>query len=262
MKSWTFFRLLPWLCLLLAGSGIAVELASPPKVTLDGTAAVLSWRTDVPCGTRVSYGRDPQKLDRKYEGGVTDAHEARLEGLETGATYYYSVGSARQKLASGSFTVGAPAAEPAPPPPTPPTPKKGLLGRVLDALSPASPTPPEAQSPGARAPPPPARETWGRMETLQDHFDRHGPDFQSRGPEEYAAQAWQFLQRARAGELAMKWDASDATLRVWDPATRAFAAYNQVGRTKTYFRPNSAGYWQRQPGRLVKPADLPALLAR
>lgn len=261
MKSWIFFRLLPWLCLLLAGSAGAVELASPPQVTLDGNAVVLTWRTDVPCGTRVSYGRDPLKLDRKYEGGVTDTHEARLEGLEPGATYHYTVGSARQKLAGGNFTVGAQAVPPPSAPPVP-APKKGLLGRVLDALSPTAPTAPETKTPGARAPPPPAHETWGRMETLQDHFDRHGPDFNSRSPEEYAAQAWQFLQRARAGELPMKWDAGEATLRVWDPATRAFAAYNQAGRTKTYFRPNNAGYWQRQPGRLVKPADLPSLLAR
>ena len=37
---------------------------------------------------------------------------------------------------------------------------------------------------------------------------------------------------------------------------RVFAAYNGVGRTKTFFKPESPGYWQRQPGRPVKPADL------
>jgi pyocin large subunit-like protein len=54
----------------------------------------------------------------------------------------------------------------------------------------------------------------------------------------------------------MKLDDTDGTLRVFDPKTRAFAAYNEGGRTKTFFKPESASYWQRQPGRPVKPADL------
>jgi pyocin large subunit-like protein len=55
----------------------------------------------------------------------------------------------------------------------------------------------------------------------------------------------------------MKWDDSDQSLRVYDPKTRAFAAYNRDGTTKTYFRPNSPTYWDRQPGRLIQPAQLP-----
>ena len=35
--------------------------------------------------------------------------------------------------------------------------------------------------------------------------------------------------------------------------TRAFAAYNRNGTTKTFFKPESRDYFERQPGELVKP---------
>ena len=52
--------------------------------------------------------------------------------------------------------------------------------------------------------------------------------------------------------LPAKRDA-DGSLRVFDPATGAFAAYNRDGTTKTYFKPGSPGYFERQPG---TPVDL------
>ena len=94
------------------------------------------------------------------------------------------------------------------------------------------------------------------MGSLQDHYDRHGPDFGSRSADEYAAQAWQFLQRAKKEGLPMKLDEADGTIRVWDPKTRTFAAYTEHGRTRTYFRPNNPSYWTRQPGRPVSAAQL------
>ena len=54
----------------------------------------------------------------------------------------------------------------------------------------------------------------------------------------------------------MKWDDSDDTLRVWEPATRTFAAYDRRGRTRTFFKPSNPDYWTRQPGRSVKAAEL------
>ncbi len=234
MTRWFLALLVLMSMLPAAGRLRAVELQSPPVVKVEGQSATITWRTDVACGTRLNYGRDLAKLDQKVEGEVTASHSVKLDGLAQGATYYFSVGSARQKLSSGSFTV---------------------TGAGMAPSAEAAPAP-AAKSPGARSPPP-TRETWGRMDTLQDHFDRHGRDFQSATPDAYAAQAWQLLQRAKAGELPMKWDASDGTLRVFDPKTRAFAAYNRDGTTKTCFRPNSADYWQRQPGKPVKPADLP-----
>lgn len=254
------------ICLLLTClSTFAVELLQPVKVTVTTDAATISWKTDVACGTRVSYGTTLDKLDQKVEGPVTDAHEVSLTGLTKGTTYYYTVGSARQKLGNGNFTAGsaetaasAPAT-PAPPTAAAPATPKSLLDRVRDALAPAAPAAkpkvPVTAAPAVQAPP--TNRTWGYMASLQDHYDRHGPDFQSKSPDDYAAQAWHFLQRAKGGQLLMKWDDADRTLRVFDPKTRAFAAYNRDGTTKTYFRPNSASYWERQPGSPIQPAQLP-----
>jgi pyocin large subunit-like protein len=54
----------------------------------------------------------------------------------------------------------------------------------------------------------------------------------------------------------MKLDDTDKTLRVFDSNTRTFAAYNDQGMTKTFFKPDNPSYWQRQPGRVVTSADL------
>lgn len=63
--------------------------------------------------------------------------------------------------------------------------------------------------------------------------------------------AWEFLQRGKRGEVLVKID-DEGVMRLWDPKSRAFAAYNRDGTTKTYFRPNSRDYFDRQPGNLVK----------
>lgn len=223
----------------------AVELLGQPQVMPAATSATVTWKTDVACGTRLQYGLNEAQLSQKVEGAVSAAHEVRLEGLAPGTTYYFSVGSARAKLGTGYFTTtgAAPSA----------TPQPSMVRRVLDAIRPA----PEKKT--ATAPSvPPTSKTWGNVATLQDHFDRHGQDFGSKSPNDYAAGAWLFLQRARAENLPMKLDDTDGTLRIFDVSTGAFAAYNGAGKTKTYFKPGSPGYWQRQPGRLVRSAsDLP-----
>lgn len=98
--------------------------------------------------------------------------------------------------------------------------------------------------------------SWGRPETLADHFARHGREIGASSPEDYVAKAAQLRRRALAGELPMK-RSGDGTLRVFDARTNAFAAYNADGSTKTFFRANDASYFQRQPGTLVRPSDLP-----
>jgi pyocin large subunit-like protein len=92
-----------------------------------------------------------------------------------------------------------------------------------------------------------ARETWGHVDSLPDHFARHGRDFHARDAEDYAAQAAAFLQRARTEGLPAKRD-TDGSLRIYDPATGAFGAYNRNGTTRTYFKPGSPDYFERQPG--------------
>jgi hypothetical protein len=252
MKSFPVLTPLIWLLLLLASRLAAVELTSSPSIQTTETSAIITWKTDVACGTRLQYGLSASKLDQKAGEGVTNEHRVELSGLCKGTSYHFSIGSARTQLTSGQFTTAgaAKAAE------------GSLLKRVMEALTPAKTAPPPAaaaKTPNAAVAAPSTRQTWGNVDTLQDHFDRHGADFASRSPDDYAAQAWRFLQRAKAGELLMKLDDSDGTLRVYDPKTKAFAAYNSSGRTKTFFRPQSSTYWQRQPGAPVKPAQVPFL---
>jgi len=237
-------RLLTCLFLFVAVARLcAVELLAPPQVTTTAGSATITWRTDVECGTRVSFGLLPNLLDGKAEGPVTAEHSVTLKELRPDTTYHYAVGSARTRLAVGSFaTRGKNTTDEA-------TAKSGqsLIERLFRKPAASAPKSPAV---------PPTRETWGHLDTLQDHYDRHGQDFQSRTPDDYAAQAWLFLQRARAEALPMKLDKSDGTLRVFDPKTRAFAAYNRDGTTKTYFRPNNPAYWQRQPGLPIQPSQL------
>ncbi|MGV3663791.1 MAG: fibronectin type III domain-containing protein [Prosthecobacter sp.] len=228
----------------------AVELVGQPKITPAATGAIVTWKTDVECGTRLQYGPNAAQLTQKAEGAVSSDHQVRLEGLNPGTTYHYSLGSARARLATGTFTT----LDDAPAPAATATPQPGIVGRLINALT------PDKKAAATAAPKvPPTVQTWGNVNSLQDHFDRHGRDFNSKSPADYAAQAWLFLQRARAENLPMKLDDTDGTLRIFDPQIGAFAAYNSAGRTKTYFKPGSPGYWQRQPGRPLKSAaDLPS----
>jgi pyocin large subunit-like protein len=90
---------------------------------------------------------------------------------------------------------------------------------------------------------------------LADHFDRHGRDFRAASAEDYAAQAWLFLVRACAEGLPAKQD-SDGVVRVFDPGSGAFGAYNRDGTTKTYFKPGRRGYFEDQPGEPVNLRNL------
>ncbi len=62
--------------------------------------------------------------------------------------------------------------------------------------------------------------------------------------------AAQFWQRARRDGLPAKLGA-DGTVRIYDPASGAFGAYNSDGSTKTFFKPGSPTYFARQPGRSI-----------
>ena len=95
-----------------------------------------------------------------------------------------------------------------------------------------------------------AWQTWGQPDTLPDHFARHGADFHARDADDYAAQAAAFFQRAKADGLPAK-RATDGSLRIYDPATDTFGAYNASGTTRTFFKPGSAGYFDRQEGERV-----------
>lgn len=92
--------------------------------------------------------------------------------------------------------------------------------------------------------------TWGRAETLADHFMRHGGDFAATSAEDYAQQASDFLVRSQAEGLPTK-IAEDGVIRVYEPVTNSFGSYNPSGTTRTFFKPTRGlDYWNDQPGTL------------
>lgn len=92
--------------------------------------------------------------------------------------------------------------------------------------------------------------SWGNPTSLQDHFARHGRDFGARNADEYALLAYQFLHRATVEPYRAKID-NQGVLRIYDPQTGSFGAYNPDGTTKTFFKPGSSGYFDRQPGQAI-----------
>ena len=93
----------------------------------------------------------------------------------------------------------------------------------------------------------PTSSSWANQRTLGPHFGRHGPDFESATPDEYAAGAAIFLQKAIRDGAQVKID-PEGVIRVFDPASNTFGSYNAEGRTRTFFKPKSSTYWSRQPG--------------
>jgi hypothetical protein len=97
------------------------------------------------------------------------------------------------------------------------------------------------------------KDSWGKLNTLDDHFARHGADFGATSADDYARQASEFLQRP--GNLT-KIDPKTGVIRVYDPATEAFGAYNSTGTTRTFYVPDPSkhgyptnlDYWNAQPG--------------
>jgi hypothetical protein len=218
----------------------AAELVQGPVVeSVSATNALIRWATDVATGARVRYGTALTNLDQNVQGEVRAAHSVLLGSLRPGTKYFFTVGTARVPLATNSFITAGLASPPAAPPRTPVVGTPKTSG--LTAFSPS------------RAPP--TRETWGNIASLRDHFERHGPDFNSKDADDYARQAWVFLQRARAEGWPAKVD-DEGVIRIFDPQSRAFAAYNRDGTTKTYFKPGSRDYFERQPGRPINAKNL------
>jgi pyocin large subunit-like protein len=202
----------------------ATQLVGEVRVETLGNAATLHWKTDVPTGTRLKIF--PNAVVREVtDRAPTTEHAITVEGLRPNVSYTATLGTARLWLGSKNFS--------------------------LDDSS-ASPPAPSAKPTASSVvrPPPPARTTWGNVASLPDHFARHGRDFGAKSAEDYARMAWEFLQRAKAEGLPAKQDET-GVLRVFDPKSGAFAAYNRDGTTKTFFKPGSRDYFARQPGRSI-----------
>lgn len=210
----------------------ATVVSEPPVATVTENSAVVRWGTDVECGTTLKLGTSAGDLNKKLEGGVGKKHEVTINGLLPATQYYFSIGTAKKTLQNGIFsTKGARSA--------------GIFSKRPVADSTDPPAGKQIYTP------PPSSKTWGDRSSLPDHFNRHGANFNATSADDYAAKAWMFLQRAMDDGLPAKQD-EDGTIRVWEPKSRSFAAYNRNFTTKTYFRPNSTDYFQRQPGRPVR----------
>ncbi len=218
-------------------SWAAVQLVRGPDVSVSSNRVIIRWTTDVESGTRVQFGTAPARLDQRRTGPVGTSHEVFLTELHPGTTYHFTAGTARVPLATNSFTTDGGS--------NPSSPSTNPATTTGDTAGPTGPSSPQQQ-----ARPPPAKITWGSPRSLVDHFERHGSDFQARSADDYAAQAWQFLVRAKSDGLPAKLD-SEGVIRIFDPRSGAFAAYNPDGTTKTYFKPGRRGYFDDQPGRTV-----------
>jgi hypothetical protein len=210
----------------------AAEITHGPRIEFTNDAqAVIRWGTDVATGSRVFFGESPARMSRRAEGNQGADHLVVLPALEPGTKWFFTVGTARVPLATNTFVV----------------PGKSTRERA-PAVS-ASNSPARPPEPAKKAPP--TRVTWGHLPSLQDHFDRHGGDFKAKSPDEYARMAWEFRQRAKAEGLPVKVDDA-GVMRIYDRKSGAFGAYNRDGTTKTFFKPNSRDYFERQPGELMK----------
>ena len=236
-----------FLMLWLTGWLGAVEITAGPTIDVQGTAASVSWSTDIECGTLFKYGLDADHLNHSATGAVGTQHAVNLSGLIDGKTYFYSAGTAKKSIKTGQFGVGKVIVTPAviPVPPMLPSNPKTTPAPVV------RPAPEKKAAAPATAYTPAARQTWGDYASLQDHFNRHGRDFKSTSAEHYAHQAWEFLQRAITEGLPAKVD-EDGVIRVYEARSKSFASYNKAGRTKTYFKPQRPDYFRDQPGKIVR----------
>ncbi len=249
MRFPEFLSLLLMLLLGLVGPARTVEVTEGPVVVVAETTAAFVWGTDVECGTQLKLGLNQNNYIHKVEGGVGWRHAVEAAGLLPGTQYFYSIGTAKKSLKEGVFTTkgvapaGAAAQKvPASRAPTVPS------AKPVEKLS----TPPSPAAGKTVYAAPPTVKTWGDRYSLPDHFNRHGADFGAADADDYAAKAWLFLQQAKDEGLPAKQDESDGTIRVWEGKTRTFAAYNRNFTTKTLFKPRSADYFNRQPGKPVR----------
>lgn len=82
-----------------------------------------------------------------------------------------------------------------------------------------------AQSPG-----------WGDPKTLSKHVLDHGKDFGVSTREAYLNKAKEFYQRFRTEKLPAVQN-KNGVIRIYDPKTNTFGAYNSNGSVRTFYKP-------------------------
>ena len=98
---------------------------------------------------------------------------------------------------------------------------------------------------------------WGDTEKLNEHFKNHGKQFGSKSPRDYAQRAKAFYDKAMKQKLPMFQD-KYGTIRIYDPKTNIFGAYNSNGTPRTIFKPRSKEKYynsqiQKHDGKIINP---------
>jgi hypothetical protein len=109
-----------------------------------------------------------------------------------------------------------------------------------------------------------APDTWANPDLgkFEDHYEAHRADFGSTSPEEYAARANGFYNMGQDEKLPAL-ETNHGYIKMYDPETNTFGAYNSEGQTNTFFKPTSSTYFERQTtkeiasgGRVIEPLPL------
>ena len=84
---------------------------------------------------------------------------------------------------------------------------------------------------------------------LEEHYEKHGPEFGRITKQEYLRQA-QLLRDAKVGGPVLEAVRRDGVVTRYDQQTGAFIAFNANGIIRTFFKPNDGErYWRRQAER-------------
>jgi pyocin large subunit-like protein len=88
---------------------------------------------------------------------------------------------------------------------------------------------------------------WGHAKTLEDHFARHGKDFDAKSADDYAKQASDFFRRCRAERLPTK-IGPDGVIRVYDPRSNSFGSFDPQRNHEDVLQAVASRYFDSQPG--------------
>jgi len=98
-------------------------------------------------------------------------------------------------------------------------------------------------------------KTWGTRvgfvneRRLDEHYDKHGPEFGRITKQDYLHQA-QLLRDAEVGGPVLQTVRADGVTTRYDRQTGAFVAFNRNGTIRTFFKPHDGErYYRRQAER-------------
>jgi pyocin large subunit-like protein len=90
---------------------------------------------------------------------------------------------------------------------------------------------------------------FGSPRSLEEHFQKHGAEFQARNASEYLAHA-QALRDAPLSASVLELVRDDGVITRFDRKSGTFVAFDANGRIRTCFRPNDGeAYFRRQAKR-------------